>query len=93
MNFTLEAFQQLTAEAQVIRQRAALPAIDGKQTCKALGDTLDKFRKQKSTVKLDVPKLEVKLVWATFAAGRFELDGINQLEFRALCLGTTYASA
>ncbi len=86
MNFTLAALQQLTAEAQVIRQRAALPATDGKQACKALGDILEKFRKQKSTVKLDVPKLEVKLVWAIFAAGRFELDGINELEFRTLCL-------
>jgi hypothetical protein len=85
LKFTLGALQQLTAEAQVIRHRGALPLIDGRQACRHLGSTLEKFREKGTTVKLDRPKLNVQQVWSTFAAARFELNALNGLEFRTLC--------
>jgi hypothetical protein len=38
-----------------------------------------------ATIKVDRPKLDAKKVWASFAAGHFELDTLNGLEFRTLC--------
>src|ERR1700740_3641271 len=85
MNFTLGALQQLTAEEQVIRHRATPPQIDGPQACRALNTTLEKFRLKGATINVDRPKLDVKKVWTSFAAGHFELDTLNGVEFRALC--------
>jgi hypothetical protein len=85
MKFTLEALDRLTAEQQVIRHRATLPLVDGRQACRILGNTLEKFRQSGATIKVDRPKLDVRKVWNSFAAASFECDSLNELEFRALC--------
>ena len=85
MNFTLGAFQQLTAEGQVIRNRAALPPVNGQQACNQLSGTLDKLREQRSVIKLDRPKINVETVWSEFTASGYDLTSLDSLRFRALC--------
>jgi len=85
MKFTLGALAQLTAEEKVIRHRVALPVVDGKKECRGLGGTLERFRQMRAIVKLDRPKLDANQVWAAFAAGDFQLNRMNDLEFRTLC--------
>jgi len=85
MKVTLGALAQLKAEEKVIGHRAALPVVDGKKECRTLGRTLEKLREQRTTVKLDRRKLDSQQVWRTFTAGSFDLNRINELEFRTLC--------
>lgn len=85
MKFVLGALQQLTAEEQVLRRRAALPTVDGNRECRTLGDTLSRFRELRSVVKLDRPKLDARMTWARFSAGQYDLNAISELEFRTLC--------
>jgi hypothetical protein len=85
VNFTLEAFQQLTAETQVIRHRAGLPLIDGHHACQQLTGALKKLRQKLSVVKLDRPKLDVDRVWAAFVASKQDLGALDGLQFRTLC--------
>ena len=44
MNFTLGALQQLNAEAQVIRHRAALAPVNGQHACLQLSGVLRELR-------------------------------------------------
>ena len=85
MNFTSGALQQLAAENQVIRHRAALPLVDGQRACLQLGSTLQKLRQKLSVVKVDRPKLDVERVWSDFSAARHDLGALDGLQFRALC--------
>jgi hypothetical protein len=85
LNLTVAALQQLGAEAQVIRHRAAAPAVDGQRACRFLRGALDKIRDKRLVIKLDRPKLEVKTVWAKFAASGYDLSSLDKLQFRTLC--------
>ncbi len=85
MNFTLGALQRLTAEAQVIYQRASLPPLDGQHACQVLRKTLVRLRAKGSVVKLDRPKLDAAAVWAKFVAANYTLSTLDGLEFRTLC--------
>ena len=85
MNFTSGALQQLAAENQVIRHRAALPLVDGRHACQQLGSTIQKLRQKLDLVKLDRPKLNVEKVWSEFAAAQHDLGVLDGLQFRALC--------
>jgi len=85
VNFALGALQQLAAENQVIRHRAALPLVDGKHSCQQLGSVLQKLRQKLTVVKVDRPKLDVESVWSDFAAARHDVDAMDGLRFRALC--------
>jgi hypothetical protein len=85
LNFTLGALRQLTAEAQVIRHRAALAPVNSLHACQQLTDTLRRLREKRTVVKLDRPKLNVKAVWSKFASSRYDLDTLDGLQFRALC--------
>jgi hypothetical protein len=91
LNFTLAALQRLTAEGQLIRHRAALPAANGQRECLPLSGTLQKLRQKHSVVKLDRPKLNIKLVWAEFATSEYDLGRLDGLKFRALCSDETTA--
>ena len=86
MRLALGALHQLTREEQIIRRKAAAPVIDGHQACQSLFRALQSLREKGTTVQLDRPKLNPPQVWATFAAGRFELSAINDLEIRTLCI-------
>ena len=85
MNFTLESLQRLTAETQVIRNRAGLPLVDASHACQQLTGTLKTLRQKLSIVKLDRPKLNVEKVWAAFAASNHDLNILDGLQFRTLC--------
>jgi EH_Signature domain len=85
LNFTLEALRQLAAEDQVIRQRAALPPVNGPHACQQLGNALNKLRQKLSVVKLDRPKLNAERVWSAFAASQYNLGALDGLQFRTLC--------
>ena len=85
LNFTLGALRQLAAENQVIRHRAALPAVDAHQACQQLSRALKKLRQKLSVVAFDKPKLDVERVWSAFEAARYDLGAMDGLQFRALC--------
>ncbi len=85
MKFTSEALQQLTAEAQVIRQLAARAPVNGQMACLKLNNTLEKLRQKTTAIKLDRPKIDVKRTWSEFAALNFDLTSLDGLRFRALC--------
>ena len=85
MNFTTKALQQLVAEHQVIRQRAALPVVDAHHACARLRGAVEKLRQTLTIVKLDRPTLNVERVWSDFAAAQYDLEELNGLQFRALC--------
>ena len=85
MNFTLGALQQLKAEAQVIRNRAALAPVNGQQACMHLSGVLRELRQKRTVIKLDRPKLSVEAVWSEFVASRHDLNALDGLQFRALC--------
>lgn len=85
MNFTREAVQQLVAEDQVIRHRAALPLVDAQHACQHLRGTLDKLRKTRTLISLDRPKLNAERVWSVFAVNQYDLDKLDGLQFRTLC--------
>jgi hypothetical protein len=50
LNFTLRALQQLAAENEVIRHRAALPVVDGNHACQQLSRTVKKLSQKLSVV-------------------------------------------
>ncbi len=85
MNSTLESLQRLTAETQVIRNRAGLPLVDVSHACQQLTGTLKTLRQKLSIVKLDRPKLDVEKVWAAFATSNHDLNALDGLQFRTLC--------
>ena len=85
MNFTLGAFRQLTAEGQVIRQRAELPPVNAQHVCVQLSGALHSLRKKISVIKLDRPKLDAERVWSVFTASRHDLGLLDGLQFRTLC--------
>jgi hypothetical protein len=85
VNFASDALQQLAAESQVIRHRAALPPVDCKHACVELSNTLHRLRQKRRVVKLDRPKLDVERVWTAFAAAAYDLGALDDLQFRALC--------
>ena len=85
MNFVLGALQQLNAEAQVIRHRAALAPVNGQHACLQLSSVLRELRQKRMVIKLDRPKLSVEAVWSEFAASRYDLNALDGLQFRALC--------
>ena len=85
MNLTLGALQQLKAEAQVIRHRAALPPVNGQQACLQLSGVLHELRQKREVMKLDRPKLSVEAVWSEFVASRHDLNALDGLQFRTLC--------
>jgi hypothetical protein len=85
VNFTLGALQQLNAEAQVIRHRAALAPVNGQQACLQLSGVLHKLRLKRTVIKLDRPKVSVEAVWSEFVASRYDLNALDGLQFRALC--------
>ena len=84
MNFTLGALQQLKAEAQVIRNRAALAPVNGQQACMHLSGVLRELRQKRTVIKLDRPKVSVEAVWSEFVASRYDLNALDGLQFRAL---------
>jgi hypothetical protein len=85
LNFTLRALQQLAAENEVIRHRAALPVVDGNHACQQLSRTVKKLSQKLSVVALDRPKLDVERVWSAFEAANYDLGAMDGLQFRALC--------
>jgi len=85
VNFTLESLQRLTAETQVIRNRAGLPLVDASHACQQLTSALKTLRQKLSIVKLDRPKLDVEKVWAAFATSNHDLNALDGLQFRTLC--------
>ncbi len=85
MNCTLGALQKLSAETHVIRQRAALPPVNGQHACQQLRGTLDNLRQKRTVIKLDRPKVNVDAVWSKFAAARYDLGALDALQLRALC--------
>jgi hypothetical protein len=85
VNSVLGALQQLNAEAQVIRHRAALAPVNGQHACLQLSSVLRELRQKRMVIKLDRPKLSVEAVWSEFAAARYDLNALDGLQFRALC--------
>jgi hypothetical protein len=85
VNFTLRALQQLGAEEDVIRNRAALAPVSGRQACKQLSGTLQNLRQNLTVVKLDRPKLSAEHVWSAFVASEYDLGALDGLQFRTLC--------
>jgi hypothetical protein len=85
VNSTLESLQRLTAETQVIRNRAGMPLVDALRACQQLTGVLKTLRQKVSIVKLDRPKLDVEKVWAAFATSNHDLNALDGLQFRTLC--------
>jgi len=83
LNSTLNALQQLTAEAQVIQQRVR--PVNGERACLQLSGALHKLREKRMVIKLDRPKLSVEATWSRFAAARYDLSALDGLQFRTLC--------
>lgn len=69
----------------MIRHRAALPPVNGSHACQQLDATLRKLRQKLTVVKLDRPKLNAERVWSAFAASKYDLGGLDGLQFRTLC--------
>ena len=91
MNFTSGALQQLAYEAVVIRQRADVAPVNVQQACRQLSDTLLALRHKGAVVRNHPTKLDAERVWSKFAAARFELSALSDLEIRTLCCVTEIA--
>lgn len=85
MNCTLNALQQLAAEAQIIRQANTATSFEPRRAVRVLAEAVLKLREKASTVPMNRPKADVKAIWSKFAAAGHDLDALNGLEFRALC--------
>jgi len=85
LNFTLNALQRLSAENELIRQRAAHPPVDGQRACHGLNGAIQKLREKWTTVKFDRPKANALSVWAEFAAVGYNTNELDGLRFRTLC--------
>jgi hypothetical protein len=85
VKFVAEAMQQLTAESQLIRNRAATGPVNRDQTFRQLKATLEKLGQKREVIKLHRPKLDAKVVWAKFSSAQYNLNALNDLQFRTLC--------
>lgn len=85
MNFTRAALQQLGAEGYIIRQHASSVVVEAERAVHHLAAELDKLRKRASTIPTSSPTVDVSAIWAKLDAARFDLGGLDEVEFRVLC--------
>lgn len=91
MKSVLEALGRLKGEPDIIRRSALATRLDARKECASLIRTRDVLQARTETIKTLVPVLDPKKIWARFQAAGGDLNELNGLEFKTLCIDTETA--
>jgi hypothetical protein len=91
MKSVLEALKRLEAEPDIVRRSALATPLDPRKECASLTRARDVLRSSTETIKTLVPPLDPKKIWAKFQAAGGDLNELNGLEFKTLCIETETA--
>src|ERR1700691_2527759 len=91
MKNVLEALQRLKSELEIVRRSPLASELDARTECASLIATRDRLKSLTDTVKTLLPPLDPIRVWERSESSGGDLNKLNGLEFKPLCIATETA--